>query len=337
MVCGLRRGTIALCCIAFSSIGTESATPEGPNVLAVMLSTNENRIDIGRACLTIAKDVYPSLRVAEYDGTLDRMAQRVSLLAQGASDPVKRIGLLNTFFFKAGWWNDSVVYTYDLDDLDARRLDNRYLNGILATRNGSCVTMSMLYLVVADRLDWPIAPVRAAKHVFCRYNAPGFDENNIEPTCGGGYLTDSQYVAFGGISLHAIRAGVYMRSLSKREYIATLISNHALQLIEMGRRGDAREYLDLAISLDSTLSSAYWNLGQWYEEESKIQEAGRVGVSSTGVHREGSDGVRMEGYRAMARALKARAHELGIVLRLPDAFVKGQKKAVEKFRRTGEY
>ena len=171
---------------------------------------------------------------------------------------------MNTYFFRPGWWNDSLVFTYDIDDLDATRLNNRYLNGYLATRKGSCVTMSMLYLAIADRLQWPIVAVRGAKHVFCRYLAPGFTENNIEPTCGGGYLTDSQYVSAGNIPPRGIKNGVYMRSLSKKEYIATLISNHALQLIEMGRRDKAKEYLELAIRLDSTLSTAYWNLGQWY-------------------------------------------------------------------------
>ncbi len=48
--------------------------------------------------------------------------------------------------------------------------------------------MSMLYLAVADRLKWPIVPVRAAKHIFCRYISHGFKDNNIEATCGGGYL-----------------------------------------------------------------------------------------------------------------------------------------------------
>jgi regulator of sirC expression with transglutaminase-like and TPR domain len=145
------------------------AEPEGIAALKLVLANHSKEPDIGRACLTMARDVYPQLDIAKCDETIEVMVHRISYLARGILDPERRIGLLNTYFFQPGWWNDSLTYAYDLDDLEARQLDNRYLNGYLSTRKGSCITMSMLYLVVTDRLGWRVAPVRAAKHVFCRY------------------------------------------------------------------------------------------------------------------------------------------------------------------------
>lgn len=237
-----------------------------------ILALPEDSIDIGIACLVLAKDVYPSLIIERFDLALDHMAKRVQVLSQGSNDPLARIGLLNTYFFQPGWWNDSITFTYDLIDIDAKQKNNRYLNGYMATRVGSCVTMSMLYLAVACRLEWPIVPVRSAKHVFCRYLDPWLEENNIEPTCGGGFLTDSQYVAQAGITAKAVVNGVYMRNLTRKEYVGTLLSNHALQLMEEGDFDKSYQYLQLAVRLDSTFSTGFWNLGQWHYQKAAALE-----------------------------------------------------------------
>jgi regulator of sirC expression with transglutaminase-like and TPR domain len=301
--------------------------------------THEDSLDIGIACLTLAKEVYPELKVEAFSRALDYMADRILLLNKGNTDPVARLGLLNTYFFRPGWWNDSIVFTYDLDDLDAARKNNRYLNGILASRKGSCMTLSMLYLAIADRLHWPIVPVRAVKHVFCRYLAPGFDENNIEPTCGGGYLTNEQYIEQGGIPENAVKNGVYLRPLTKKEYIATLLSNHALELLTGGKSEKAREYLELSISLDSTLSTAYWNLGEWHYQKARMLDSawadagGREECSAVA----SAPAIQIQHHLDRWRSLKARAKDLGIVLRFPEAFYAGQGKAIEQFKKTGEY
>ena len=136
------------------------------------LAMPDDSINIGFVCLTLAKDAYPNLAINKFDRILDYMAGQISYLNEGRTDPLARIGLLNTYFYRKGWWNDSVAFTYDLNDLDATKRGNRYLNGYLSTKRGSCITMSMLYLAVADRLHWPVVAIRAAKHIFCRYIAP---------------------------------------------------------------------------------------------------------------------------------------------------------------------
>lgn len=216
----------------------------------------------------MAKDAYPNLNIQFFDHAIDFMAQRIEDLNQDRTDPLTRISLLNSYFFRPGWWNDSITFTYDLDDLEATKTDNQFLNGFIATKKGSCVTMSMLYLVLADRLGWPIKPVRSPKHVYCRYIQKGFKENNIEATCGGGYLSDNDYIKQVGIPKKAIKKGVYLRTLSKNEYIATLLQNNVRFFREQRNNLDkAIYYCRLSLSLDSTLSSAYWNLGELYREK----------------------------------------------------------------------
>jgi regulator of sirC expression with transglutaminase-like and TPR domain len=233
-----------------------------------ILAMPEDSIDLGTACLVLAKDAYPNLNIGTFNYALDFMVERIKYLNKGETDPNRRIALLNSYFFRLGWWNDSITFTYDTDDLEATKTQNQFLNGFIATKKGSCATMSMLYLVIADRLGWPIKPVRSAKHIYCRYIQRGFKENNIEATCGGGYISDSQYVHQVGIPQKAVDNGVYLRTLTKKEYIASLLQNNVRYFQEEKKDLDkAMHYCKLSLSLDSTFSSAYWNLGELLREK----------------------------------------------------------------------
>lgn len=226
-----------------------------------ILALPDDQIDLGLACLVLAKEAYPHLDIPLFDALLTHIASQINHLMQGVTDPEARIAMMNTYLYRPGWWNDSLTFTYDLDDLEGAKKDNQFLNGYLATRKGSCITMPMLHLVLADRLGWPMAAVRSPKHFFARYVAKGFPKNNIEATAGGGYLSNARYIAEVGIPAKAIRNGVYLRTLSKKEYLASLLLNNARHWQEReGNLGKAIQSLQLAVSMDSTFSSAHWNL-----------------------------------------------------------------------------
>jgi hypothetical protein len=127
--------------------------------------------------------------------------------------------------------------------------------------------MPMLHLVLADKLDWPICAVRSPKHVFCRYIDKDLKMNNIEATCGGGFIPDERYIADSNIPEKAIKNGVYLRTLTKKEYIASMLSTCARFSFEYNK--DVKKALfftGLAVKYDSTFSSGYWNLHQFYFE-----------------------------------------------------------------------
>src|SRR5690606_35916954 len=117
-----------------------------------ILNQPEDEIDLGLAVLVLAKEAYPSLNVNRFLDILDYQASQVDYLLQGVEDPEARIGMMNTYLYKPGWWNDSLTFTYDINDLEARAKENQFLNGLISTRRGSCVTMPMLWMVLADRL-----------------------------------------------------------------------------------------------------------------------------------------------------------------------------------------
>ncbi len=228
-----------------------------------ILAMPDDSINLGIACLALAKDAYPNLKVESFDYVINYMADQIRYLDQGKADPVFRIGLMNTYLYRPGRWNDSITFTYNLNDLEGDSTSDQFLNGYIATKLGSCVTMSMLHLVLAQRLGWPIKPVRSAKHFYCRYMQKGFKLNNVEATCGGGYIPTWRYATDAGEPKRAIKNGVYERVLTNKEYVASLLGVNARYFLEKRKDLDkAIYYTRLSLSYDSTNSSAWWNLGE---------------------------------------------------------------------------
>jgi regulator of sirC expression with transglutaminase-like and TPR domain len=241
-----------------------------PTIEEIFAMPEEN-IDLGIACLVLAKDAYPNMKIETFDYLINYMADKINYLMQERTDPVLRVSMLNSYLYRPGWWNDSITFTYDLDDLEAAIRENQYLNAYISTKKGSCLTMPMLYLVLADRLGWPIKAVRAPRHFFCRYE--GIEDNNIDPTVGGGYSSNEKYVKDFGITQKPIDQGVYLRTLTKKEYLASLLLNNARHFHEREKNLiKAIQYSYLALKYDSTLSSAHYNLGSYFYQYAKKLE-----------------------------------------------------------------
>lgn len=241
-----------------------------------ILELPEEQINIGIATLVLAKEFYPDMDVNFFLYSFDYLADRFSNFFGQYSDSESRIRALNTYLYQKGTWNDGITFGYDDDDLQVTKRDNKFINGYIATKKGSCITMPMLYLILGERLNFPIYPVRSAKHFFVRYisKAPTLNfEDNIEATNGGSYISDEQYQQDVLIPEKAIQNGVYLRTLSKKEYLATLLSTNAGEYFKEGNWVKAKEYLQLALKYDPTFSGAYWNYGILHLEEARKLEA----------------------------------------------------------------
>jgi len=313
-----------------------------------ILALPEDQIDTGHACLVLAKDAYPDLNVAAFDCLLDEMAGRINALLRGRSEPEQRIGMTNTYLYRPGWWNENATFEYNRDDLLAQKKESQFLNGYLATRKGSCLTMAMLYLALADRLGWPIRAVRAPYHYFCR--DAGMKDGNLEATGFGGFTPDSAYIADLKVPEAALRSGAYMKSLTRKEYLATLLEVNARLFHDRGDLRKAIYYLELSVANDPAFSGGHWNLANYtYRYAKKLaEEAGRAprrgflppGYSGSPqlvqLERESINSARMRGEAVIVEMIsksdrhRTKAKELGIVLESPEDFLKSQLENIAK-------
>jgi len=218
------------------------------------LNIPEEKIDVGAAALVFAKEIYPDLALHVYSARLDALAERVHRLAGSSREPDRRIRSLNTVLLL----QEKFQGTRDLNS--ARRSERYYINRVLDTREGNCVSMPFLYIAVAQRLGWPISLVHVPDHAFVRYVDPALKEQNIETTSRGGYVPDEQYAKDFGVSDRGRASGAYLRTLTRREMLGDLAAINGITFLRRREREKGISYLLLATELNPRNTAAWNNL-----------------------------------------------------------------------------
>ncbi len=235
-----------------------------------ILKLPEEQIDIGLADLVLAKEFYPDLKIDFFLYCFRYMAERYRQYFGGITDPDERVRALNTYLYKKGPWNDKITFGYDDDDLGVKNLSNKFINGYIATKKGSCITLPMMYVILGERLGYPIFASRLPYHFFVRYipetKITNF-QTNIEATNGGGYAPDAEYMKTFFVSEQSVKNGVYLRTLTKKEYLASLFLVNSNEWIARKNLAKAKHYLELSMKYDSTFSSAMMNYATLHLQE----------------------------------------------------------------------
>lgn len=229
-----------------------------------ILKQPEDSINIGIACLSLAQEFYPDMNAGFFLYAFDYMADRFNHYFGHIKDPEQKLRALNSFLYQKGFWNDSITFSYNHDDIQGFKRENHFINGYLAQKKGTCVTMPMLYLILAERLDMPIKAVRAPCHFFLRYLPDSVDADwraNVEATSGGGFASDDDYINDMQITDQGIESGMYLRTLTKKEYLASILLLNSAEYMELKNFNQAQHYTEVAMKYDSSLATAYWAYG----------------------------------------------------------------------------
>ena len=117
------RGWLVLVVCVFAILDTATAADPHtiPPTIQKQLQLPEERIDIGLAALTFAKEFYPHLDIATYSQRIDLIADKARQLAQGTEDPETRIRILNTVIHQMEGFH------YDRSPFARSRQDYRFL------------------------------------------------------------------------------------------------------------------------------------------------------------------------------------------------------------------
>jgi len=205
---------------------------------------------------------------------------------------------------------------YDLSDPHIEKQENRYLNGILDTGKGSCVTVPLLYLTISQRLGYPVYPVRAPYHIFLRYVDPALEQKNIEATGGGGYVSDEEYTAVLQISGKSRKAGAYLKTTTYREFLADLIVQNAILWAKQGDYKKAIRYMEKAIAVTPRSADNYRSLGMACLLYSKTLE-----------------GETARDYLTRAEQYLSKAEDLGVTKLSNKNYAAEQAKAQARYRK----
>ena len=150
------------------------------NRLAELMRQPGEQINLAEAALVIAASAYPNLDAPHYLLRLDAMAETVAGRVDGETDPFRIIAQINQFLFQEeGFFGNTQEY------YDPR---NSFLNEVLDRKVGIPITLSTVYLEVAERLRFPLVGVGLPGHFLVKH--PYF-QILIDPFSQGRILTES--------------------------------------------------------------------------------------------------------------------------------------------------
>ena len=146
------------------------------DAFADLISREDGRIDLARACLMIAQDAYPDLDVDRYLGHIERMAIRLRASLPPKVSAEERVVALNKFLYEdEGFWGNTDDY------YDPR---NSYLNEVIDRKTGIPITLSILYMELGRRIGLPLEGVSFPGHFLVRLNLRG-GMLVLDPFAGG--------------------------------------------------------------------------------------------------------------------------------------------------------
>jgi regulator of sirC expression with transglutaminase-like and TPR domain len=246
LITAIVAGALALAaCYTPARSGTANESLSSAPVVPALLATPEKQIDFAKAKLTIDKLVDPHIDPAVWLRQIDQMVQTVGSLAGPNASTIQKLAAVRRFIYEDGDWNGHRRFRYDLSDPLGTKIVNKLLTTYIETRRGNCVSMPILFIILADRLGVHATASTAPFHVFVKFvdDATG-KTYNLETTSGGYPARDAWYRQKMPMTDDAIRNGVYMKTLSRKETVAVMAQLILENDAATGRHRDIIETAD---------------------------------------------------------------------------------------------
>lgn len=129
---------------------------------------SDKQINLAKAALHIAQEEYPELDPAEHLNALDMMAAEVQERLPSQRYPLRIVQTINQYLYEdLGFAGNTVDY------YDPR---NSFLNEVIERRTGIPISLSLVYLEIAQRLEFPMVGIGMPGHFLIR---PDFEDVGI--------------------------------------------------------------------------------------------------------------------------------------------------------------
>ncbi|AFY54985.1 hypothetical protein Riv7116_2475 [Rivularia sp. PCC 7116] len=124
------------------------------------IQQSDEYIDLGKAGLYIAQEEYSELDIEEYLNALDAMAMELEERLPSEKYPLKIIQCINQYLY------DDLKFTGNIQNYYDPR--NSFLNDVIERRVGIPITLALLYIEIARRIDFPMIGIGMPGHFLIR-------------------------------------------------------------------------------------------------------------------------------------------------------------------------
>jgi regulator of sirC expression with transglutaminase-like and TPR domain len=154
--------------------------------LAFCLKHGEE-FDPEQAAWLLAQTQYPDINIEAYAALLDNYAGELRGRLDVTADARQTLAVINKYLFQElGFSGDDQNY-YDPQ--------NSYLNRVIDQRKGNPINLCLLYILLARRLQLPVAGIGLPGHFLCRYQSSA-SELYIDAFHGGKVLSKADCVQY---------------------------------------------------------------------------------------------------------------------------------------------
>jgi regulator of sirC expression with transglutaminase-like and TPR domain len=224
------------------------AEPMPAAMVSTVLSGPESRLDFLEAAIAFDRLIDKNSDVAATRALIARLEDAARQMAGPKPNDAYKLAAVRKAIYGAGAWNYNRPFTYDLKDPLGQQVRSKMLSTYVRTRKGNCVSMPVLFLIVADRIGLKVRLAAAPLHLFVRYTDPAGVDHNLEATSGGREAPADTYRRNMPMSDRAIRSGLYMRTLTKRETVAQMAASVLDFLMAERRYQQAADVADAMLS-----------------------------------------------------------------------------------------
>jgi len=217
-------------------------------------------IPLFSSALLIAKDEYPALAAADYESQLQDFSARLRNVLDPTETPAAQLRCLNRFLF------DELGFSGDEQDYYDPR--NSYLNEVLDRRLGNPISLAVVQIELAHRLDVPLQGVSFPGHFLVRL---GLDEGIVvlDPFQKGRSLDAAELRrrARTHLDTHDIddtRLARMLEPASHRAILTRMLRNLKGVYAAREQWDKALRCCDRLLTLDSHQPTEYRDRGQYY-------------------------------------------------------------------------
>ena len=177
----------------------------------------DREMDLEKGAYMVAKYAYPDLDWRKYALELDRIATGIASELRDEMYMEDVIDVINEHLFsREGFRADSRRF-YDPE--------NSYINRVIDRRKGIPITLSVVYLLITNRLNLPFSGVAMPGHFVVRYDGPQ-ETLWVDPYNDGAVLSRDDCEEFLR-SMGYPALDEYLRPCTTRQIIARMLNNLA--------------------------------------------------------------------------------------------------------------
>ena len=233
------------------------------NSIEAILRLDDDQIDLATAVLVLSRDWGTTKTLHSYRRKIDRMAQEI--LKRADEKQIQHdagiIPLINEYLFDELGFK-SVETADNPEDL--------FLHSVIDKKRGYCLSLSVLYLSIAERIGLPLYGVVVPGHFFVRYD-DGEVKFNIETTSDGRYAPDKHYTD--KFKPPTGEDTLYMKNLTNHQTLGCFFNNLGNSYSIIQELDYAQIELERAVTVTPNLAEGHTNMGNIYLTRGFPQEA----------------------------------------------------------------